>query len=99
MAASLCCVIHHLPVVVAVWNIGWGTDQITARRKFIKNYKNHTILCEIFRETIDSNPLYRKKFYRRLGIYALACGDIIGAFRAFKRMLPGYFSWRQVNKS
>jgi glycosyltransferase involved in cell wall biosynthesis len=99
MAASLCCVIHHLPVIVAVWNIGWGTHQITARRKFIKNYKNHTILCEIFRETIDNNPLYRRKCYRRLGIYALACGDIIGAFRAFKRMLPGYFSWHQVNKS
>jgi glycosyltransferase involved in cell wall biosynthesis len=99
MAASLCCVIHHLPVVVAVWNIGWGTHQITARRKFIKNYKNFTILCEIFRETIDNNPLYRKKCYRQLGIYALACGDIIGAFKAFKKMLPGYFSWRQVNKS
>lgn len=97
MAASLCCVIHHLPVVVAVWNIGWGTHQITSRRKFLKNYKNHTLLCEIFRETIDNNPLYRKKCYRKLGIYALVCGDLIGAFKAFKRMLPGYFSWRQVN--
>jgi glycosyltransferase involved in cell wall biosynthesis len=91
MAASLHCVIHHLPVVVAVWHIGWNSNQITARN-FAKNYRNLKILCEIFQKTLDNYPRLGVRCYKRLTIYALGDGNVVGALKAFMKMLRGYLS-------
>lgn len=72
LAACLQCKVDYLPGAVAVWNVDLCPLRITRPRDYEKNYRNFKLLCENFREVIESSAVLRYRYYRRVVLYAAA---------------------------
>lgn len=86
LAISLLFTVRYLPLTVGVWNKLGRLDQLTTRH-YRSSYQNFKLICEVFRETIDSSRLLKRRYYGRLGILAGICLEPVTAIRALAKAI------------
>jgi glycosyltransferase involved in cell wall biosynthesis len=89
LSASLSCQIAYLPDIVAVWNMDNRPDQLTHKGHYCRNYYNFRLICEHFENTVDSYPLLRRIFYKKLLVYSVLCLKWLTSIRLLFKLL-GY---------